>query len=99
MTVNELLNAIKKKPLLTRLTILNDFDTNINLNCDDLMRLSREHPYIVELDLSTQQIALQDAVTFFYQLKSLKKFQFQINDEADYDELVRAISNGQRMET
>lgn len=92
IAVNELLYTIKENPSITELTFWNH-DINTIIDQANLIRFVAEHPFMVKLNFLGNRIAPQDAVIFIRQHKSLKMFRFQINNQAEYDQLVSQLDS------
>lgn len=55
------------------------------------MRFAKQHPMLVELDLSSLTIKADDAVAMIRQLRSLKYFEFAIKDRTEYNSLMNQL--------
>lgn len=65
---------------------------------NDLQRLVREHPLLVELDLTKHQLNAEGVIFLIRHLNALKLLRFAVNDPSDYHNIVNHLDNEWRHE-
>lgn len=83
MTLKTLLNIIKEKPAMKKLTL------EMASYCPaakpmEIQRLIDEHPLLVELSLKDFTFTVENALKLIRQLHSLEKFYFCLNNSSEY---------------
>lgn len=82
---------MNQNPTVKKLTICGY--NYVNISSANLMRIANERPALIELKLWLFRITPDDAAGFARQMKSLNKFQFQLNDRSEYDQLVNQLDS------
>lgn len=67
------------------------FNLPSNVNKAELLKFPSEHSNVIELTFPCYQFAPNDIIDFLDQLKSLKKFHFEANDQFNYDRLLKQL--------
>lgn len=93
MTLNSLLNVIKTNKMLHRLTVAMT-QYSMTVMEFEIMRLIREHSALVELNLPTYEFTVDNAIGVIGQIEPLKKFNFKIDTQEEYDHLATILLNG-----
>lgn len=79
---------ISEKTLITSLRRYNynshTANRIINVQEDELMQLANKCPGMIDLGLYDCILSGDDAIRFFHQMKSLKRFRFRIKDHTEY---------------
>lgn len=96
LSINAILHSIRKNSSLTQLTVdikINGFNSAKDVSMDELNRFVDAHPLITGLELKCYRLTADDANPFICQMKTLKRFEFQVEDRRNFDRIVNQSDN------
>lgn len=93
LTLTDLLNMINGNTSISKLTVELCCCSAVNTTMTELNRFASEHPVMIELDLGSYLLSVDDIIVFLGQLNSLKKFKCEVESRSEYDRLQNRIAN------
>lgn len=93
MAMYQSLDIIDHNHAILKLEISHDYGSAVNVHPKDSMRLPREHPSLVELNLLRHQFKGNAASILIRQLNGLNMLRFVVSSQSECDDILKQLDN------